>query len=106
MIKIKKLLILLSVIVTCFQLTACTKISNKTNCLNMNLGFEPESLDWNQVSDAYSPIIISQIMDGLTSFDEKNGEISVKPALAKSWTINSDGTEYTFHLDSRAKWSD
>lgn len=106
MVKIKKILILLFFIVISFQLSACSEISNKTNCLNMNLGFEPESLDWNQVSDAYSPTIISQIMDGLTSFDEKDGEITVKPALAKSWTINSDGTEYTFHLDPRAKWSD
>lgn len=107
MIKIKKLLILLSVIVTCLQFSACTKINNNTaKCLNMNLGFEPETLDWNRVSDAYSPTIISQIMDGLTSFDEKDGEVVVKPAIAKSWTINEDGTEYTFFLDERAKWSD
>ena len=73
----------------------------------MNLGFEPQSLDWNIARDIYSPTIISKIMIGLTQFTELDtGEINIKSGLATSWDISVDGKEYIFYLDERVKWSD
>ena len=46
-------------------------------------------------------------MVGLTRFAEgEGGSIISVPGCAKSWEVNEDATEYVFHLDPRAKWTD
>ncbi len=86
---------------------SCTALKSNSKSLNMNLGFEPQSLDWNIAGDTYSYTVISKIMIGLTQFTESDsGELSLKPGLAKSWDIREGGKEYVFYLDERAKWSD
>lgn len=73
----------------------------------MNLGFEPESLDWNIAKDSYSFDIISSMMVGLTRFGEgEDGEVISVPACAARWDINEDSSEFTFYLNPKAKWSD
>ena len=73
----------------------------------MNLGSEPPTLDWNLANDYVAFDIISVIMVGLTRFAiDKDDNIIVKPGVAKSWDISDDNTEYTFHLNKRAKWTD
>lgn len=90
-----------------FTLCSCTRVDQGYKVLNMNLGFEPEALDWNIAGDIYSYTIIHKIMHGLTQFSEDAEEkLAVKPALAKSWTISEDGLDYIFEIDERAIWSD
>lgn len=38
---------------------------------------------------------VNQIFNGLVQLDEK---LKVKPSIAKSWEISTDGLKYTFHL--------
>lgn len=71
--------------------------------LRLNLGFEPESLDWLQATDSYSFDVIANIMAGLTKY---NNELQSVPSIAKSWEISEDSKTYTFYLDENAKWSD
>lgn len=40
--------------------------------------------------------ITEQIYEGLVSFNQKT--LAIEPSLATRWDVNSDGTEYTFHL--------
>lgn len=40
--------------------------------------------------------IASQVYEGLVKYNQS--DLSLQPALARSWEINSDNTEYTFHL--------
>lgn len=88
-------------------LSSCHFEKKKSDLLNMNLGFEPSSLDWNLANDSYSFDVISNIMVGLTRFDEdEDGKLLVKPACAKSWTKSKDGLDYIFYLDPKAKWTD
>ena len=73
----------------------------------MNLGTEPPTLDWNLANDSTSFDIISVIMVGLTRFSlDEDENIIVKPGVAKSWEISNNSTEYVFHLDPRATWTD
>lgn len=48
------------------------------------------------IEDYYSATVYSQVMQGLTSIDAKT--LKITPQLAESWTINDDGTVYTFKL--------
>jgi oligopeptide transport system substrate-binding protein len=47
--------------------------------------------------------VLLSLFEGLTTVDPKTLEIL--PGVAKSWTISEDGLVYTFHLDSKALWS-
>jgi peptide/nickel transport system substrate-binding protein len=40
---------------------------------------------------------VSQIYEGLVEMDD---ELSIRPALAESWTVSEDGLEFTFRLKS------
>ena len=85
---------------------ACTNLKRKRfipGTLRLNLGFEPDTLDWAKATDSYSFDVITNIMCGLTKY---NNDIVSVPALAKGWKISNDGKTYTFLLDKDAKWSD
>jgi peptide/nickel transport system substrate-binding protein len=48
--------------------------------------------------------ILMNVYDGLVRY--KDGTLEVEPALADSWTISADGTEYTFNLRSGISFHD
>jgi oligopeptide transport system substrate-binding protein len=54
--------------------------------------------------DIVSSHIISQIHLGLVKYDVQ--DLSIKPAIAKSWKIDTSGTIYTFYLNTNAKFHD
>ena len=57
---------------------------------------EPKSLDPAAVTAVNDFRILMNVYDGLVRY--KDGTLEVEPSLAESWTINDDGTEYTFEL--------
>nr|WP_240804488.1 ABC transporter substrate-binding protein [Qingshengfaniella alkalisoli] len=57
---------------------------------------EPKSLDPAAVTAQNDFRILVNIYDGLVRY--KDGTLEVEPALAESWDISDDGTEYIFHL--------
>lgn len=88
-------------------LNSCSKQNSHDKVLRMNLGSEPPTLDWNLANDSTSFDIISNIMIGLTRFAlDENENIIVKPGVADSWEITSNNTEYIFHLNPNAQWTD
>ena len=55
---------------------------------------------WNQLI-AYNVLVGHNIFDYLTRLD---ANMNIVPALATSWDISEDGTEYTFHLRSGSQF--
>lgn len=56
------------------------------------------------ITDAISYFFAEQIYEGLVKFNTK--DLSIKPALAEKWDIDSSGTVYTFHLKKGAMFQD
>lgn len=91
----KQVLLLL----TTLFLLACSKRSNSEldgGTIRMCLETEPITYLTYEVSDYYSATIFGQVMEGLVSIDPEN--LKIKAQLADSWTINDDGSEYTFNI--------
>ena len=65
---------------------------------------EPKSLDPSADTAVNDFRILMNMYDGLVRY--KSGTLEVEPALAQSWTISDDGTEYTFDLRHDVKFHD
>ena len=65
---------------------------------------EPKSLDPHAVTAVNDFRILMNLYDGLVRY--RDGTLEVEPALATSWTISDDGTEYVFELRSGVTFHD
>src|SRR5689334_22836862 len=61
-----------------------------------------DQLDPQRVSDG-APVAGQNLLEGLVTPDAKG--TGVLPATADTWTVSKDGTVYTFHIRTDAKWS-
>jgi oligopeptide transport system substrate-binding protein len=73
------------------------------NVLRYISGSEPESLDPQFGTGQPEARIYMALYDGLVEYHPKTMEPI--PAIAGSWEIGTDGTEYLFHLRQNAKFS-
>ena len=73
------------------------------NVLRYISGSEPESLDPAFGTGQPEARIYMALYDGLLEYHPKTMEPI--PAIAESWEISADGTEYLFHLRKNAKFS-
>ncbi len=65
---------------------------------------EPTSLDLlSQATASIGGILRDNVVEGLVRLDPQG---NIVPALARSWELSSDNTQYTFHLAQGAKWHD
>ncbi|MCA9770790.1 MAG: peptide ABC transporter substrate-binding protein [Myxococcales bacterium] len=71
--------------------------------LRLNLGTEPETLDWTRGRDSVSFDVVGCLMDGLTRLDAGG---RVEPALAEGWEFDDAGRRLTFHLRPGVRWTD
>ena len=65
---------------------------------------EPKSLDPHAVTAVNDFRILMNLYDGLVRY--RDGTLEVEPALATSWSISDDGTEYVFELRSGVTFHD
>jgi ABC-type oligopeptide transport system substrate-binding subunit len=70
--------------------------------LRRGLGGESGSLDPGAASDSYSLEVLGDLYEGLTA---ENADGAIVPGVAASWTVDSTGTRYEFHLRHDARWS-
>lgn len=75
----------------------------KNNVLRYISGSEPESLDPQFVTGQPEARVMMAIYDGLVEYHPKTMEAI--PAIAESWELSPDGTEYIFHLRKNARFS-
>ena len=76
--------------------------SNPLRMLRRGLPGEPRTLDPQLADDTFSFPVLRDLYEGLTA-EDRNGQIVA--GAAESWTIDSTGTVYTFHIRPNAKWS-
>ncbi len=69
----------------------------------MSLAAEPPTLDWSLATDSVSFDVITNLMEGLTEYDD---HLRPRPALAKRWKVSPDGLTYTFFIREDARWTD
>jgi oligopeptide transport system substrate-binding protein len=73
------------------------------NVLRYISGSEPESLDPQVPTGQPEARVLMSIYDGLVEYHPKT--MDPIPALAESWQISSDGTEFLFNLRRNARFS-
>jgi oligopeptide transport system substrate-binding protein len=66
-------------------------------------GSEPESLDPQIGTSQPEARVYMSLFEGLVEYHPKTS--TPIPEIAESWEINSDSSEFTFHLRKNAKWS-
>jgi oligopeptide transport system substrate-binding protein len=69
----------------------------------MTLASEPPTLDWNLATDSVSFTVITNLMEGLTEYDQN---LQPQPSIAERWEVSPDGRIYTFYLREDVRWSD
>ena len=102
------------VVVFLLVINSCTSSANrryygnteapKNDVMRYITGSEPESLDPYVGNGQPEARIYMSLYDGLVEYHPKT--MDPIPAIAESWEISSDGTEYLFHLRQNAKFSD
>jgi ABC-type oligopeptide transport system substrate-binding subunit len=101
------------VVVLSFIVNSCTSSANsrfygkteapKDNVLKYISGSEPESLDPQVPTGQPEARVLMSMYDGLLEYHPKTMEPI--PAIAESWEVSPDGTEYLFNLRKNAKFS-
>ena len=71
--------------------------------LRVGNGTEPQGLDPHVVTGVPEQRLASALFEGLVDLDPE--DLHPVPAVAESWTVSSDATEYTFTLRPDARWS-
>jgi oligopeptide transport system substrate-binding protein len=102
-----------ALVVSSLFLANCTSSANSRffgftkppsdNVVRYVTGSEPESLDPQVGTGQPEARIYLAIYDGLVEYHPKTMEPI--PAIAESWEIGTDGTEYLFHLRKNARFS-
>lgn len=70
----------------------------------INNASEPEHIDPGKCHDATGVVIASQLFEGLTAYDPRDGHPI--QGVATRWDVSRDGRRYRFHLRDDARWSD
>jgi oligopeptide transport system substrate-binding protein len=79
-------------------------VAPKDGILRYVTGSEPLSLDPAVGNGQPEARIYLSLFEGLVEYDPKDN--SPIPAIAESWQVSKDGTEYLFNLRKNAKFSD
>jgi peptide/nickel transport system substrate-binding protein len=77
------------------EVTAVPAPEGPTGTLVRALSTFPNSLDLPQAAERQASTTAWQLYDSLVWLNDEN---DIEPALAESWDISEDGTEYTFYL--------
>lgn len=91
---------MLTAILVAFSFSGCSSDNGKVDFIYPFSG-DIESFDPQIASTADEFLIIENCFEGLVRVTDDG---TVKPGVAESWSISSDGKTYTFNLRKGAKW--
>ena len=72
------------------------QFENSGGTFHMAIDFLPSTFVANEVTDMYSQVVLSQILEGLVSFNPQ--DLSLQPQIAKDWKISQDGGVIEFNI--------
>ena len=72
------------------------KFEHAGGTFKMCLGALPSTKIPRNVTDVHTATVVSQVIEGLVSFNTK--DMSITPQLASSWTVSSDKLNYEFKI--------
>lgn len=102
----KKISLLMAILLLVVSIAGCGQSSSGSadkNILRYALEAEPATIDPGLSTAIPASNVELQLFEGLTRLDDKG---QPQPGAAVSWTVNPEGTEYTFTLREGAVWSD
>jgi peptide/nickel transport system substrate-binding protein len=67
-------------------------------------GADPRGLDPAFVDDGESAMVMANVYEGLTKYNDKT--TAIEPSLATSWDVSADGLTYVFQLRQGVKFHD
>jgi len=92
-------------LISALWITGCSgepsAVERKT--LRIAVTTEPPTLDWSLATDGVSFNVLTNIMEGLTQYNERLEPI---PAIARRWEFSEGGRVITFYLRDDVKWTD
>ena len=71
--------------------------------LRLAVRAEPPTLDWSLATDNVSFDILTNIMEGLTQYNDR---LEPVPAIAERWEFSEDGKTLTYYLRKDVFWTD
>ncbi|MEM6634846.1 MAG: ABC transporter substrate-binding protein [Pseudomonadota bacterium] len=84
--------------------TFAAQAATAQTSITIGMQLEPPNLDpTGGAAAAIDEVVYANLFEGLTRYREDG---SIAPALAESWTISEDGTEYTFVLEDGVTFHD
>ena len=96
-------LLLLAFVTSCGENISPVDSGLEQQIFHFGNGAEPQGLDPHIVTGVPEHHLLIALCEGLTSSNPKGG--APLPGMAESWTLNEDGTVYTFNINQNAKWS-
>jgi oligopeptide transport system substrate-binding protein len=102
MMSTKRLTVLLALLAALLGCSPSGSSLPSAETLRRGLGGEPSTLDPARAVDNFSIEVLRDLYEGLTS-ETPTGEVI--PGVASSWTVDTNGTTYTFELRPDAFWS-
>ena len=102
MMSTKRLTVLLALLTALLGCSPAGPSLPSAQTLRRGLGGEPSTLDPARAVDTFSIEVLRDLYEGLTS-ETPTGEVI--PGVASSWTVDTNGTTYTFELRPDAFWS-
>ncbi|MBS1092225.1 ABC transporter substrate-binding protein [Gluconobacter sp. Dm-74] len=86
------------------SLTGCAKAAEERDTLSIGLAIEPPGLDPTRgSSEAIGMVTYGNIYEGLVRLDEQG---TIKPLLARDWSVSPDGLTYDFALHENVHFHD
>ncbi|MGK0500735.1 MAG: oligopeptide transport system substrate-binding protein [Oceanicoccus sp.] len=88
---------------SCGQTNNNVTIGTQDQVLHIGNSTEPQGLDPHLVTGVPEHNIIAALLEGLVTEEPKT--LEPLPGAANNWSISSDQTVYTFHINPLARWS-
>ncbi len=105
MIRIALLTVLTLVLTSCQVFNRSLEVKSQRSIV---LGFNEGkvNLDWQKEMNLPSILLVTNLMEGMVSYETDGTQFKIVPSLAESWEQKNSGVDWIFKLRAGVNWSD